>query len=221
MRQTTDRPADSPEHSASDLIAELQAVRDSVEELYILLDHIWKNRGELHDILARLRDDASEHDDEILVCIRCDASPSSLATAVKEGWKDIQYDDGPDWNYFGICPDCVNQDASDDCRLERTGNAMGMTHEQIQQAREEKVTTELGLRRTEKNSRGDGPAEVVACARCHAASPGSLASAIQQGWTSLCRDDGQDWDYLGVCPKCQTQQNQPAEPDAPQKHFFA
>ena len=37
-----DRLADSIEHSASDLIAELQAVRDGVEELYILLDHIWR-----------------------------------------------------------------------------------------------------------------------------------------------------------------------------------
>ena len=48
------RLADSIEHSASDLIAELQAVRDGVEELHILLDHIWRNRNELRDILADL-----------------------------------------------------------------------------------------------------------------------------------------------------------------------
>ena len=55
----SDRLADSIEHSAIDLVAELQAVRDGVEELYILLDHIWRNRDELRDILAELVESGS------------------------------------------------------------------------------------------------------------------------------------------------------------------
>jgi hypothetical protein len=44
-----DRSADSARTSADDLIGELRAVRDSVEELYILLDHIWRLCGRPHN----------------------------------------------------------------------------------------------------------------------------------------------------------------------------
>ena len=47
----SDCPTETNEIQASALIEELHAVRDSVEELYLLLDHIWRNRNELHDIL--------------------------------------------------------------------------------------------------------------------------------------------------------------------------
>ena len=36
------RLADSADSTSADLIDELKGVRDSVEELYILLDHIWR-----------------------------------------------------------------------------------------------------------------------------------------------------------------------------------
>lgn len=44
---------------------------------------------------------------ESLACSECDAdSPPSLAAALQEGWSDLIRDDGPMWNYLGICPAC-------------------------------------------------------------------------------------------------------------------
>ena len=104
MRDGSDRLANANETSAGGLIEEVHAVRDSVEELYILLDHVWRNRQELHDILAAIKEENAARDEEIIACCHCDASPPSLAAAVREGWKDLQYDDGVNWNYLGISP---------------------------------------------------------------------------------------------------------------------
>jgi hypothetical protein len=220
-----DRLADTIETSASDLVGELKAVRDSVEELYLLLDHVWRNREELHDILAGLREEKAERDEEIIACCHCDASPPSLAAAIREGWKDLQHDEGADWNYLGLCADCVRQQTNDERRLESAGREMGLTGEQIQQAGAEGVTTELGLRRIEKNTRSDAIPETIGCARCDVDSPASLAAALQEGWTDLCRDDGAGWNYLGVCPACQAQENSAAEAEGldedSQKRLFA
>jgi hypothetical protein len=92
---------------------------------------------------------------------------------------------------------------------------MDLTPDQIRQAIAEGVTTAVGLRRIEKNTRSDEVAETIACARCDADSPPSLAAALQEGWTDLCRDDGAGWNYLGICPKCQAQEHAEAEPKAP------
>ena len=53
MATKADHLADKIETSAEGLIEELHAVRDSVEELYILLDHLWRSRQELHEIWQR------------------------------------------------------------------------------------------------------------------------------------------------------------------------
>ena len=102
---------------------------------------------------------------------------------------------------------------------------MELTPAQIRQAVAEGVTTAVGLRRIEKNSRADAVPETIACARCDACSPESLAAALQEGWTDICRDDGAGWNYLGICPECQTQESQAVDPEAsqqdPQKHLFA
>ena len=206
--------ADSIRTSADGLIEELHAVRDSVEELYILLDHIWRNREELRDILASIREERAEREDEIIACCHCDASPPSLAAAVREGWKDLQFDDGDNWNYLGLCPDCVRRQTEDERQLERAATEMGLTPEQIRQAKAEGVTSALGLRRIEKNNRSDEIPETIACAHCDADSPLSLAAALQEGWTRLQRDDGTGWNYLGVCPECQPQENAVPQPDA-------
>ena len=102
---------------------------------------------------------------------------------------------------------------------------MNLTPDQIRQAIAEGVTTAMGLRRIEKNSRADDIPETIACARCDVDSPLSLAAALQEGWTDLCRDDGAGWNYLGLCPECQARENeipepQGSEPDK-QKHLFA
>jgi hypothetical protein len=49
MATKADHLADKIETSAEGLIEELHAVRDSVEELYILLDHIWRLCGPPHN----------------------------------------------------------------------------------------------------------------------------------------------------------------------------
>lgn len=84
---------------------------------------------------------------------------------------------------------------------------MGLTPEQIQRAIAEGVTTVVGLRRIEKNSRADEIPETIACTHCDVDSPPSIAAALQKGWTDLCREDGLGWNYLGVCPECQAQEN--------------
>lgn len=152
----TDRPADRNEAQAPDLIAELQAVRDAVEELYILLDHIWRNREELRDILADLIESGRVQ------------APGAFPL----------------------------EDALD----------MGLTAEQIRAALDAGVTTTLGLRQIEKNTRAGALPETIACAHCDADSPASLAAAIQEGWTRLQRDDGAGWNYLGVCPECRAEE---------------
>ena len=83
---------------------------------------------------------------------------------------------------------------------------MELTPDQIRQAIAEGVTTAVGLRRVEKNTRADEVPETIACAHCDVDSPASLAAALQEGWTRLQRDDGSGWNYLGVCPECQAQQ---------------
>jgi len=114
----SDRLAQSSDTTASDLIAELQAVRDSVEELYLLLDHIWRNREELRDILAGLAEEKADEsqEEEIIVCCHCEASPPSLAAAIRQGWTDFQFDRQPNWSYLAICPDCQQQELEEQGR---------------------------------------------------------------------------------------------------------
>ena len=46
--------------------------------------------------------------------------------------------------------------------------------------------------------------EIIACSECAAVSPeDSLAAVLQEGWANLRRDDGDTWNYLGLCPRCQ------------------
>ncbi|MGA2798014.1 MAG: hypothetical protein ABSE63_10565 [Thermoguttaceae bacterium] len=101
----SDCTAETIETPANDLIEELHAVRDSVEELYLLLDNIWRNRNEIQNILKEL----IEKKEEIIACCHCDASPPSLAVAIQEGWTDFQFDNGPEWDYLGICADCQRE----------------------------------------------------------------------------------------------------------------
>ena len=74
----------------------------------------------------------------------------------------------------------------------------------------------------DKVEQSDAISETIACARCDADSPPSLAAALQEGWTDLCRDDGLGWNYLGVCPQCRAEEiaESEAKPDE-QKRLFA
>jgi hypothetical protein len=87
------------------------------------------------------------------------------------------------------------------------GRQMGLTRQQIEQAKAEGVTTELGLRRIEKNSRTEQVSESIARACCDADLPASLTAATQEGWSQLQPDDGPGWNYHGVCPECRASEN--------------
>jgi hypothetical protein len=220
----SDRLADSIETASTDLIGELKGVRDSVEELYILLDHIWRNREELRDIVAGLLEDKLEQSDanESVACCQCNAFWPSLAAAVRHGWTAFQCDDEGDWAYLAVCLDCQKKQADDDRQRATLATEMGLMPVQVQHAVAEGVTTVMGLRRIEKNTRNDTIPETIACARCDTDSPPSLATALQEGWTDLCRDDGTGWNYLGICPECLAQEiaESEAKPDE-QKRLFA
>ena len=101
---------------------------------------------------------------------------------------------------------------------------MDLTPDQIRQAITENVTTAVGLRRIEKNTRSEQTPESIACAHCDVASPDSLAVALQEGWIDLIRDDGPGWNYIGICPTCQAERDGAAEAEDPhaesQKQFF-
>lgn len=149
---------------APDLVDELRAVRDAVEELYVLLDHIWRNRDELRDVIESL-----------------------VETSKIKGPAEFPLEEA----------------------LE-----MGLTLKQIREAVAEGITTAAGLRVLEKNARADALPETIACAHCDVDSPESLAAALQEGWTDLCRDDGPGWNYLGVCPECREQEDSVPQPEA-------
>ena len=101
----SDRDVATVQTPAIELIEELHAVRDSVEELYLLLDNIWRNREQIRDVF----EEVVEEKEEIIACCHCDASPPLLAEAIKKGWSDFQYDDGAEWNFLGVCPDCKKE----------------------------------------------------------------------------------------------------------------
>ena len=51
---------------------------------------------------------------ETLACAECDCdSPDSLAAALQDGWTELSRDDGPRWNYLGLCPKCVEREIAE------------------------------------------------------------------------------------------------------------
>jgi len=196
-------PPETPEHTAdalrptgADLIGELRAVRDSVEELSILLDHIWHNREDLHDLLSPDAEEGAEGQDrQIVACCHCDTLLPSLAAAVREGWTDFQLDNGRDWNYLAICAGCQTRKAQHDQQQPNVAPIAANTR---------------------KTTRSDEVPETIACARCDVDSPASLAVALQEGWVALCRDDGIGWNYLGICPECEAREEAAPASDTPQ-----
>ena len=114
-----DQLAHTIETSADELVGELKAVRDSVEELYILLDHVWRNRDELHDILAGIIEKRTEESNEVTCCLHCDAFYPSVAEAIKAGWTSLQHDPAEGWDYLGICATVSETKSSTSVRRKR------------------------------------------------------------------------------------------------------
>jgi hypothetical protein len=86
---------------------ELKGVRQAAEELHTLLDHVWRNREELADLLNGGPQGTTEMPESI-ACSNCDIqAPPSIAAALREGWIEIECDpDGLGYNYVGFCPNC-------------------------------------------------------------------------------------------------------------------
>lgn len=91
-RRRQEELADNLRHIAE----ELGPVTDSVDSLYLLLQHIWQNREELFELLNGFSERGTVR------CERCSSSPA-LSDAVTAGWKDLKSEDGKFW---GICPPC-------------------------------------------------------------------------------------------------------------------
>jgi len=96
------------------LVGEIKALRDSVEELYLVLDHLWRNRNELRDLLNSNHAPIETYGiPENLCCADCNARIGSLAEALQEGWSELARDDTGDWSYLGVCPRCLEQQLAD------------------------------------------------------------------------------------------------------------
>jgi len=100
-------------------LAEVSAVKralpslplDDAAETTLNLDHLQRAIAEgVATALGLRRIEKNARSDEIpesIACAYCDVgSPNSLAAALQEGWTRLQRDDGPSWNYLGICPQC-------------------------------------------------------------------------------------------------------------------
>ena len=226
----TDHLADSIDTASSDLIGELKGVRDSVEELYILLDHIWRNREELRDIMGELLDDRADEreENETVTCCLCNAVQPTLATAVRQGWVDFQTDDeAEDWRYVGVCGDCQRKQIEQARQRTPPPSAMEAAPERRRNETAEPASGALYPTDVEDEPSNEEIPETIACIYCDVDSPPSLAAARQEGWTRLERDDGSGWNYLGICPECQEEQREEdlpgpePSPTKEQKHLFA
>jgi len=89
--------ANKMEMTRPGLIDELKAVRDSVEELYLLLDHIWRNRQELHDILEAATEDrlesarGGERLPETIACALCGGPHKAHSVAQSVMWRQTRF----------------------------------------------------------------------------------------------------------------------------------
>jgi hypothetical protein len=110
---------------ASDLrhiAEEIRPLTDSLDSLYLLLQHVWQNRDELCELLGNIPRHAAVENEretlpaETLFCTCCEAtSGTSLAEALRPGWQCIIDDEGNErGNYAGMCPACSDDEKDDE-----------------------------------------------------------------------------------------------------------
>jgi hypothetical protein len=111
-------------HELRHIAEEIRPLTDSVDSLYILLQHIWQNREELKELLNAVPEDTERDGErlqsggreslppETLFCTCCDAvSNTTLALALRAGWQCIVDDEGNErGNYAGMCPGCIEEE---------------------------------------------------------------------------------------------------------------
>jgi hypothetical protein len=96
---------ENPSNKAEAFLEELRTTRVSVEELYLVLDHLDHDREEIRDLLQ-----LNGAEGEVVCCARCDADASRLSEAIGSGWTNLQHDPTDGWDYLGICPDCLREE---------------------------------------------------------------------------------------------------------------
>jgi hypothetical protein len=107
----TETPTTTPEpmpDPAAQLLHSLDALQKKFSSWYLAA-----SSGPFYDTAIAL---VRAHDAEVakaalppaetVECSECDCGVSSLREAVAEGWTQLQSDDGPGWNYLGLCPVC-------------------------------------------------------------------------------------------------------------------
>lgn len=168
-----------------------------------MLDHVWRNRQELYDILQNLAERHEEdREQERVVCCQCHAGAASLRVAVHNGWTSFQRDDeGEEWAYLGVCGSCQRKQVEEE-RQEALGAAtMESSAEKRKEVRQTK-SRDKTVPKIGDDASIEAVPETIACIYCDVDSPPSLAVAREEGWARLDRDDGAGWNFLGVCPDC-------------------
>ena len=110
---------------------EIRPLTDSIDSLYLLLQHVWQNREELYAILHASDQADGDHGPEdeslppeTLFCTGCDTvAANSLARALRAGWQCIIDDEGNKrGNYAGMCPGCIAEEEGHGLPVEQNVN---------------------------------------------------------------------------------------------------
>lgn len=83
----------------------MKALMDAIDDLRVELEHAVRN-GTIPPFTVSEPDRLPES----VACCHCDAHMDSPQEAVIEGWLDLAQDDGPAWNFLGICPACQKEE---------------------------------------------------------------------------------------------------------------
>lgn len=95
---------------------DLRGLQDAIDELQEQLQWAWNNvlpEFQLWNMAANPLDPqwGQKLNREILrlACTGCDCPPpATLEDALKAGWSELMHDgEQPDWEYLGLCPNCV------------------------------------------------------------------------------------------------------------------
>lgn len=119
----------------------LHALFTTMEEFRTDLIHVLRNPPQEWSIEGRYSSnvliansgEVHERIPESITCSgSCDASCDSLADALMEGWTDLVRDEGPSWNFLGVCPACQAAEAEQEFR-DRTAEGQSATETKANQ----------------------------------------------------------------------------------------
>jgi len=208
------------ESATADLVDELRAVRDSVEELYILLDHIWKNRDELRDIIESLvetRKIKGPNEFPLEEALEMGLTLEQIRQAVSEGittvagLRRVEKNGRNDASEIQI----VNHELFDALRfLVQEVRQPPMADSYVADAMKQASVVLEKYKGVVEREAGESERlpETITCCRCDAQRE-SIQEAADEGWTDITPDDGPSWNYLGLCPECREEEDRVPEPE--------